>query len=186
MQPVIAILSDDPSHPSIEWIEHQSSFVFDCFPGTPIVAIVRSEKLHAVAVASNRLGLQGYIPTSTPPAVAAAAMHLIIAGGTYFPLVISDGESVTRGGASATKCDRLPANTLSDRERAVAELVGRGMQNKLIAYELNISLSTVKAHVHRISRKLNVRNRTELAVHITTPNEAHVFEGGLQSISIVP
>ena len=38
------------------------------------------------------------------------------------------------------------------------------MANKIIAYRLSLSQSTVKAHVHNIISKLNVSNRTEAAV----------------------
>ena len=39
-----------------------------------------------------------------------------------------------------------------------------GAQNKIIAYRLGMSMSTVKAHMHSIIRKLRVRNRTEAVV----------------------
>ena len=48
---------------------------------------------------------------------------------------------------------------LSARERRVALLVTRGLSNKKIATELGISAGTVKLHVHRILRKLNVERR---------------------------
>ena len=44
------------------------------------------------------------------------------------------------------------------------DLLERGLPNKLIAYRLGMSPSTVKAHVHNIIAKLRVRNRTEAAV----------------------
>ena len=44
------------------------------------------------------------------------------------------------------------------------ELLKCGLPNKIISYRLEMSPSTVKAHVHNIIVKLNVRNRTEAAV----------------------
>ena len=44
------------------------------------------------------------------------------------------------------------------------ELLEHGLPNKIIAYRLEMAQSTVKAHVHSIIAKLNVRNRTEAAV----------------------
>ena len=46
----------------------------------------------------------------------------------------------------------------------VLELLMQGMANKIIAFRLGMSQSTVKVHVHSIIRKFNVRNRTEVAV----------------------
>lgn len=54
--------------------------------------------------------------------------------------------------------------TLTPRERAIAGLVSHGKRNREIATELGISEGTVKIHLHRIYEKLDVGNRTELAI----------------------
>jgi DNA-binding NarL/FixJ family response regulator len=41
------------------------------------------------------------------------------------------------------------------------DLLRRGLQNKLIAYELGISQSTFKAHLRSIMMKLKAKNRTQ-------------------------
>ena len=46
-------------------------------------------------------------------------------------------------------------------------LIGRGLQNKEIAYVLNISQSTVHAHFRNIMRKYGLHNRTQIAVMFT-------------------
>ncbi len=56
---------------------------------------------------------------------------------------------------------------ITDREREILELVAIGKSNKEIAAELYISEGTVKNHLYRIMRKLNVGNRTEIAVRLT-------------------
>jgi two-component system nitrate/nitrite response regulator NarP len=55
-------------------------------------------------------------------------------------------------------------SALSQRERAVAELVVKGLRNRDIAAELGIGEGTVKVHLHKIFEKLNVASRTELAL----------------------
>lgn len=52
---------------------------------------------------------------------------------------------------------------LTKREMQVLELVQRGLQNKSIACDLNLSGHTVKIHLHNIISKLGARNRTEAA-----------------------
>jgi DNA-binding NarL/FixJ family response regulator len=53
---------------------------------------------------------------------------------------------------------------LSFREKQVVDLVRQAKANKEIAYQLHLSEGTVKEYLNRIFRKLEVSNRTELAV----------------------
>ncbi|RFC66515.1 DNA-binding response regulator [Fulvimarina endophytica] len=73
-----------------------------------------------------------------------------------------------------------PMNTpskvhLTDREADVLELIASGTPNKLIADRLDLSEHTVKLHVHRVIRKLGVRNRTEAA---TLAHKLGILRGG--------
>ena len=57
------------------------------------------------------------------------------------------------------------AATLTPRERGVVELIEKGLRNKEIAQKLHISEPTVKTHLYRIFRKLNIKTRTELITY---------------------
>lgn len=62
---------------------------------------------------------------------------------------------------------RIPARTraqfgLTRRERQLVPLVGRGLTNKEIAAELNVSEQTIKSHIHRILRKVGVEDRSAI------------------------
>jgi DNA-binding NarL/FixJ family response regulator len=61
------------------------------------------------------------------------------------------------------------------REQHVLELLTQGMPNKIIAYRLGMSQSTVKVHVHNILNKLKVSNRTAAAV---TARNMRTVSGG--------
>lgn len=55
---------------------------------------------------------------------------------------------------------------LTEAEWRVAESVARGLSNKDIALELNLSIRTIENHVSRILSKKNFSNRVEIARHI--------------------
>lgn len=154
-----------PSLPN-PWLEQQVTWLFDKRSDVPIVAITDAGQAEAADTFAADLNLRGYISTSSKIDVAAAALRLVLAGGTYLPRqrepeplpVEVPLEQILR--ENATELLR----TLTPRERGVLEFLQRGMANKAIAYRLNMSSSTVKVHVHNIMVKLNARNRTEAAV----------------------
>lgn len=53
---------------------------------------------------------------------------------------------------------------VTEREREVLTLVGRGMSNREIAAGLSISVATAKAHVARLLSKLGARDRVQLVI----------------------
>ena len=57
-----------------------------------------------------------------------------------------------------------PIEALTEREEEVLVTVARGRTNAEIADELHISLSTVKSHLASLMRKLEARNRVEIAM----------------------
>jgi DNA-binding NarL/FixJ family response regulator len=59
---------------------------------------------------------------------------------------------------------RPVATPLTDRESDVVLAVARGRTNAEIAVDLRVSLSTVKTHLTSVQRKLELRNRTEIAI----------------------
>ena len=130
------------------------------------IALVGDPDMAAAETLMREFSVAGYIPTTSTAEVAAAALRLIAAGGRYMPY--------RRGAEVLNPCSRevrdLPVISrelevrLTARERAVLQCLRRGLPNKLIAYQLEISVGTVKMHVHNIIAKLGVHNRTEAAV----------------------
>jgi DNA-binding NarL/FixJ family response regulator len=60
--------------------------------------------------------------------------------------------------------EQVSEHRVTVRERKVIQAIRQGKPNKVIAYELNMCESTVKVHVRNIMKKLNARNRTDIAI----------------------
>ena len=110
-------------------------------------------------------GARGYIPTSMPYSLAVEAVRFVEAGGIFVPAV---GNLLASGGSHDP---RATAKTLTEQQMKVVEAVGHGFANKQIAYRLNMSENTVKVHLRHIMKKLNVRNRTQIAIWTRTRRE---------------
>jgi DNA-binding NarL/FixJ family response regulator len=59
---------------------------------------------------------------------------------------------------------RRSSDAITDREREVLTLIGRGRSNGEIATDLYISVATAKAHVARLLTKLDARDRVHLVI----------------------
>jgi DNA-binding NarL/FixJ family response regulator len=126
--------------------------------------------------AAFEVGAVGFMPTSIEPAVAFQALSFIRSGGSFFPpSALSTGfREITINGAAR----------VSDLTAKQEEVVGRlhkGLSNKAIARQLDMSEATVKVHVRHIMRKFGVANRTQLAVAAMNQGALRVSLGGKES-----
>jgi DNA-binding NarL/FixJ family response regulator len=94
--------------------------------------------------AARAAGASGFAYKDWPARRIARAVQLVGEGKTVFE-----------------RHDRQGALGLSDRERAVLELMASGSTNPEIGEALHLSKHTVKEHTSAVFRKLEVRNRTE-------------------------
>ena len=65
------------------------------------------------------------------------------------------------------------APSLTPRERQIWRLLAQGKSNKAIAYQLDLSLNTVKTYIHRLYRKLRVACRTQAVAAYYRHHENH-------------
>lgn len=125
------------------------------FPQAPVVVISGAASAADVARAIE-LGARGFLPKTLPSQVLAAALQVILSGGTYVPT-----DYAQSGAAAASAAALAPGGALTPREAEVLTLLVAGRSNKEIGRSLGLQEITVKLHVRNIFRKLGVRNRVE-------------------------
>ena len=76
-----------------------------------------------------------------------------------------------QGSNNAAPTNDLRHTHLTPREETVARLIAEGKTNREIAEELGISINTVIFHVRNILRKLNFKNRAQIAAWYRSPRE---------------
>lgn len=106
-------------------------------------------------------GAHGFITDDAPPDALAQYMNLASQGLTAIPSAGWRDDDPSGGDPPAEASTNFE---LSGRERCVLVRIARGDPNKVIARSLDISESTVKAHMKSILRKIGVRNRTQAAI----------------------
>lgn len=129
------------------------------FPSAAVVMLSSEDNPQIIRDVIDN-GASGFIPKSSTADVLIAALRLILAGGIYLPTSaltdVSNQKPVTDSEAAET-----PIEGLSQRQLQVLMKVVQGKPNKVVAFEMNISEGTVKAHLSAAFRALGVHNRTE-------------------------
>jgi DNA-binding NarL/FixJ family response regulator len=131
--------------------------------GTHIV-IVTTFELDEYVAHAIKAGASGFLVKDTEPVELIRAVRVVAAGDALL------SPSVTRrllervSGTLSQAPDTGALNVLTEREREVLALVGRGLTNDEIGRSLFLSPLTAKTHVSRIMSKLAARDRVHLVV----------------------
>jgi len=127
-------------------------------PGLPVVVVSADDDAQTIAGAL-RYGAQGFIPKSTEAGQIGQAIESVLAGEIYTPPGFHPPRAVPGSEDDLRIARRIAELTPQHAEHP--ELLCSGLLNKQIAYELDVSEATVKAHVTAILRKLAVTTRTQ-------------------------
>ncbi|MGL4932519.1 MAG: response regulator [Aeromonas sp.] len=128
------------------------------YPDLPIVVVSASEEATIIQQVL-RLGALGFIPKSLPMKALINALNTVIGGDNWVPEGISLQPSSEDEPDVASKL-----TSLTPQQYKVLIMLRDGSLNKQIAWELNVSEATIKAHVTAIFRKLGVKNRTQAVI----------------------
>lgn len=116
-----------------------------------------------------RAGAYGFLLKDTSPDELVQTIHSVNADKLTIPQELVH---VLLEGEPSDKTSNVAGNDLTLRELDVLKCIAQGMSNKQIAQALSISTTTVRSHVSRLIRKLNVENRTQLAIYARENNLA--------------
>jgi len=109
------------------------------------------------------LGASGFIPKSASMEEIRAAVSTVLSGGIHMPDGIDLG--VEADPEISDLIHRL--QTLTPQQTRVLGMMAEGMLNKQIAYELQVSEATIKAHVSAVLQKLGVDSRTQAVIRLS-------------------
>lgn len=129
------------------------------YPQIPVVMVSAQEEA-AVVQRSREFGASGFIPKSSPLETIQSAVRAVLDGDVWWPPQLEEAAALSEEMRSASE----GLASLTPQQFRVLTMVCEGLLNKQIAYELNVSEATVKAHVTAIFRKLGVRTRTQAAL----------------------
>ncbi len=131
------------------------------YPEIPVVVVSANEAPSAIRRCLS-LGASGYIPKSLSVDMIRAAIGAILQGEIWSPPDIGFDLEDDPEIAALTK--RI--STLTPQQMRVLSMLGEGLLNKQIAYNLGVSEATVKAHVSAVLQKLGVESRTQAVIAV--------------------
>ena len=131
----------------------------------PYVIVLTTFDADENVLRALRAGASGFLLKDTPPARIVEAVQRVAAGEEILsPTVMR--RFLARFAADGGSADRARSDfaKLTEREADVVLAVARGRTNQEIADELYLSVATVKTHISHAMTKLDLANRTQLAL----------------------
>ena len=127
------------------------------------VVIVSASDDPATINRALALGASGFVPKSSSIDTIREAITCVLQGEIWKPDGMGELHEADEEIADLTK--RL--SSLTPQQTRVLSMISQGLLNKQIAYELDVSEATVKAHVSAVLQKLNVDSRTQAVIRLS-------------------
>lgn len=128
------------------------------------VVVITTFDLDEYVHGALKAGARGFLLKDAGPALLTQAIHAAAFGDALIAPSITARLLATFAEARGRPPSPQPIEPLTSREEEVLIPVAQGWTNSEIADGLHISISTVKAHLASLMRKLDARNRVELAM----------------------
>jgi len=125
------------------------------YPALPVVLISAHDEADIIRRALAD-GAAGFLSKSAESETIIEAIGRVMAGETWVPPGLGQQPALPDQAELARRVGEL-----TPQQFRILGMLGEGLLNKQIAWELNITEATVKAHMTAIMRKLGVNNRTQ-------------------------
>ncbi|MBE8722069.1 DNA-binding response regulator [Sphingobacterium sp. Ka21] len=125
------------------------------FPDCVIIMLTDREDLTSLRK-SISAGALGYVKKGTNQQELVFIIKQVIAGGSYVSPILA------RSFFTEMQEKERTVSHLTEREQSIVRGIVDGMSYKLIAHHYGISLDTVREHIKKIYRKLNINSKGEL------------------------
>lgn len=139
-------------------------YLVNNFPHIPVMMISANDSDDIIGRAIAQ-GAAGFLSKSAEPAEIARALEVVNSGEIYLP-PYSQVDLNSLDDTQEQDISQLMSQ-LTPQQFKVAVMLAEGLLNKQIAYELNVTEATIKAHVTEIFRKLGVSSRTQAVLMIS-------------------
>jgi DNA-binding NarL/FixJ family response regulator len=124
-----------------------------------LVLTVHAEEQFALRLLKS--GVSGYLTKERAPEELVQAIRKLMAGGKYVSTMLAERIALSLD----SSVDKLPHETLSDREFQVMRMIASGMSVAEIAAALSLHVRTVGTFRRHILRKLNLKSTQEIAYY---------------------
>ena len=128
------------------------------------VVVITTFDLDEYVHGALKAGARGFLLKDAGPALLTQAIHAAALGDALIAPSITARLLATFAETHGKPRPAQPIEPLTSREEEVLIPVAQGWTNSEIADGLHISISTVKAHLASLMRKLDARNRVEIAM----------------------
>jgi len=132
------------------------------FPGVRVLVLTTYDADEWVFDAI-RAGASGYLLKDSPREALVAAVEGTAAGKTHVDPSVA-GRLFAHVAQGTPGPESALLESLTERERQVLSLLGRGLSNAAIAEHLHVAEGTVRNHVSAVLGKLDVADRTQAAL----------------------
>ena len=143
------------------------------FPSLPVVIVSATDDAKTIGRAIQ-LGASGFVPKSAGIDTIREAIAKVLGGEVWRPADID----IAQGDDEIDDLLRRLA-TLTPQQSRVLSMIGQGLLNKQIAWELQVSEATVKAHVSAVLGKLDVDSRTQAVILMGKLGADAIAPGGV-------
>jgi len=118
-----------------------------------------------------KAGVSGFILKDATIAEFTKTIRSVAGGEKVLPSILTESlfsQIIDNGVKELGPSKVIQSVRMTKREREIVQLIAEGLANKEIAYKLNLSIYTVKSHVHNILEKMTLNTRVQIAIHSHT------------------